>query len=109
MKTKVFEKVIIDTIDSAKRSLWRTSLQKKHPYINLIKKQKSVVIASCDYVETALYEVPTFEGHILMNVCMTNKEIHFYYSGFVKDESSSDCLNDSYQKYCMLKTLGVKL
>jgi hypothetical protein len=109
MKTHDFEQNLMNSIANTKHSSWRDVLLQKHPHIKLVKKRFNTSYAQREYKEVSTFEVPTTDGNVLMTMCSTKDEIHFYYFGFAKDETSDEDLNDMYEKYKLLKALGVKI
>ena len=109
MKTHAFEQKLMDSIGKTSHSSWLAVLQQKHPYIRLLKKKANAQYAGRIYKIVATLEVPTTDGYILMTMCSTKDEIHFYYFGITKDETSVDDLNEMYEKYSVMKQLGFKM
>ncbi len=109
MRTHDFEQKLMNSISNATHSSWFAVLQQKHPHIRLLKKKANAQYAGREYKQIMKYEVPTTDGNILMTMCSTKDEIHFYYFGITKDETSNENLNDMYEKYILLKALGMKI
>ncbi len=57
------------------------------------------------YIAVGQFEVQLQDDTVLMTVCWDGKQLTFNYFGMTQDETSSECLNEEYERAIILHAL----
>lgn len=104
MRTRDFEKRLMDSIVNATRSSWWNLWLQKHK-IHLLKHRKNSHYAERDYKRVLTFEVPTEDEVVLMTVGETATHLDFYYFGIEVNDNSSENLDVLYERHLLMKAL----
>ncbi len=104
MRTREFEKRLMDSIVNATRNSWWQLLEHKHK-IRIVKHRKKSHYAERDYKQVITFEVPTDDGLVLMTIGETATHLDFYYFGIDVDDNSNENLDVLYERHLLMKAL----